>query len=138
MMENAVLLWVVGALAGSMVFFGAVVAPLVFRVLPAEAAGAFLRAFFPNYYVWGFVVAVLAAASAAFADRLSLALCLVVAILFLLARQWLMPKINKARDAALSGDTTAQGRFDRLHRFSVVINALQLILLLAIAARQAW
>lgn len=135
-MESAVLLWMVGALAGSMLFFGVVIAPLVFRVLPAESAGAFLRAFFPNYYVWGLVAAVLAAAMAAFADPISLLLSLVVAGLFIYARQSLMPKINAARDASLTGDQSAKTRFERLHRSSVVINAVQLVLLLAIGARQ--
>lgn len=137
-MESAVLLWVVGALAGSMLFFGVIVAPLVFRVLPAESAGTFLRAFFPNYYVWGLVVAVLAAVMAAFADPISLFMSLIVAGLFVYARQSLMPKINAARDASLSGDEHAKNRFERLHRASVVINAVQLVVLLAIGARQIW
>lgn len=138
MMDTGLLLWVVGALAGSMVFFGVVVAPLVFRALPAEAAGTFLRAFFPNYYLWGLAVAVIAAAVAAFSDWPSVAMCVVVALLFAYARQSLMPKINLARDASLGGDTAATGRFERLHRFSVVVNAVQLLVLLAVAGRLIW
>lgn len=137
-MDHAVLLWLVGALAGSMLFFGAIVAPMVFRVLPADSAGIFLRAFFPNYYVWGFVVATLAAVAAAFVDVVSLGLSMLVASLFVFARQFLVPKINAARDASLRGDVAAKARFDRLHRSSVVINALQLLILLAIAGLQIW
>lgn len=137
-MDHAVLVWLVGALAGSMLFFGAIVAPMVFRVLPADSAGVFLRAFFPNYYIWGFVVAMLAALAAAFVDALSLALSVLVASLFIFARQLLVPKINAARDAALAGDAAAKMRFDRLHRASVIVNALQLLILLAIAALQIW
>ena len=36
------LIWLPGALAGSMLFFAIVVAPTVFRALPAEVAGSFL------------------------------------------------------------------------------------------------
>ena len=134
-MSSALLLWVVGALAGSMIFFGAVVAPLVFRVLPADAAGSFLRAFFPNYYLWGLIVALIAALVGAFVDPTSLLLCIVVAALFIYVRQSLMPKINQARDASLAGDAAAKGRFERLHRASVAINLAQLVVLLVVAAR---
>jgi hypothetical protein len=50
--ENSIFLWAVGALTGSMVFFAVVVAPKVFQVLPPNQAGTFLRAFFPNYYLF--------------------------------------------------------------------------------------
>lgn len=136
--DLGLLLWVVGALAGSMLFFGVVVAPLVFRALPADAAGHFLRAFFPNYYLWGIAVAAIAAAIASVSDWSSSVLCVLIAVMFGYARQWLMPQINLARDAALGGDRDASTRFDRLHRFSVLINGLQLLLLLAIAGRLIW
>jgi len=138
MTTSAVLLWLVGALAGSMVFFGVVVAPLVFRVLPAETAGNFLRAFFPVYYLWGMALAAVAAVTGAFVDWPSAALCLTVALLFVFVRQFLVPRINQARDASLAGDTEASTRFQRTHRLSVGINMLQLIILLAVAAHLTW
>lgn len=138
MIDSAFLLWVVGVLAGSMLFFGVVVAPLVFRVLPADAAGSFLRAFFPSYYLWGLVVMIAAAVLAAFVDPVSLILCVLVAVLFAYTRQSLMPKINEARDASLAGNAEASIRFERLHRLSVIINAMQLLVLLAIAGMQIW
>ncbi|MDJ0740084.1 MAG: DUF4149 domain-containing protein [Gammaproteobacteria bacterium] len=134
MTTTALLLWTLGALAGSMLFFAAVVAPLVFRALSAAAAGAFLRAFFPRYYLWGIAVAAAAAALAAFVDWRAFAACAAVALLFVYARQSLMPKINAARDASQDGDAAAAARFERLHRISVLINAAQLLALLAIAA----
>lgn len=135
---SGLLLWVVGALAGSMVFFGAIVAPLVFRSLPADEAGRFLRAFFPKYYVWGMAVSLIGVVIAAFADVANLVLCVLVTLLFVFARQWLMPRINDARDASLTGDTAATARFDHLHKLSVVINMLQLLILLGISARLIW
>jgi len=138
MTSSAVLLWLVGALAGSMVFFGAVVAPLVFRVLPAEAAGTFLRAFFPAYYLWGMALAAVAAVLGVFVDWPSAVLCLTVTVLFVFVRQFLVPRINQARDASQAGDSDAGTRFQRMHRLSVAINMLQLIILLAVAAHLAW
>lgn len=136
--EMAVLLWVVGALAGSMVFFAATVAPTVFGALPADQAGSFLRAFFPKYYLWGLVVALLASIVAMGTTPLLGALCALVAVLFGYARQVLMPRINRARDAALIGEAGAERRFQTLHLQSVLINGLQLLLLIAVAGRLAW
>lgn len=131
--SSAATLWVVAALAGSMVFFGAIVAPLVFQSLPADKAGSFLRAFFPRYYLWGLALAVIAAIAALATTWVNTLLCIVVATLFVYARNWLMPRINRSRDAALDGDTQASTRFERLHRLSVAINMVQLVVLLVVA-----
>ena len=64
--------------------------------------------------------------------------CVTVAILFAYARQILMPKIGKARDARLRGEEGAEQRFSRLHRQSVIINGIQLVVLLAVAASLLW
>ena len=52
-------------------------------------------------------------------------------MLFVYARQFLMPAINRARDRELEGDASAGARFRALHLQSVSINAAQLILLVA-------
>jgi hypothetical protein len=136
--ENAILLWVVGALAGSMVFFAVVVAPKVFQVFPPDQAGTFLRAFFPNYYLWGLVVAAASTLIAVSTSwTISLA-CAAVAALFVYARQVLMPKINDARDAHLRGESGAGGRFKQLHLQSVIVNGFQLLVLLVAAAWLVW
>lgn len=137
-LQTAMLLWVTGTLAGSMLFFGVVVAPKVFQALPPQQAAAFLRALFPRYYAWGLIVALLSTVTAFFVGLAASIGCAVVAALFVYARQVLMPRINEARDASLAGDRQAKQRFDRLHRFSVIINGLQLLLLLAIAGWSLW
>lgn len=137
-LEAGVLVWMVGSLAGSMLFFGVVVAPQVFRVLPEESAGKFLRAFFPGYYLWGGVVATLAGLAALFIDWVSSLICLLVIVSFAYARQRLMPQINDARDASLRNEAQAEQRFERLHRLSVAINGVQFLLLLIVAARIIW
>ena len=50
-----------GILVGGMLFFGAVMAPLVFTHLPLPEAGAFIRAAFPWYYGFTLASAALAA-----------------------------------------------------------------------------
>jgi hypothetical protein len=136
--QTALLIWMSGTLAGSMLFFGIVVAPKVFQALPSQQAGVFLRALFPRYYAWGLIVALLSLVAAFFVDLAASLGCAAVAALFVYARQVLMPRINGARDAALAGDHQAKQRFDRLHRLSVIINGLQLLLLLAIAGWSLW
>jgi hypothetical protein len=136
--ENAILLWALGALAGSMVFFAVVVAPKVFQVLPPDQAGTFLRAFFPNYYLWGLAVAAASTLIAVWTSwTISLA-CAAVALLFVYARQILMPKINDARDAQLRGESGAGGRFKQLHLQSVIVNGFQLLVLVVVAAWLVW
>ena len=120
---------------GSMVFFSAVVAPLVFTRLPAEAAGAFIRQLFPVYYL---VLAGLTGAAALLVlgtDGGNAALFAIVAGGFVYARQVLMPRINALRDAELAGDAEAAPRFARAHRGSVVLNAVQMIALLVALVR---
>jgi len=126
-----------GILFGSMIFFAAVMAPLVFIKLPGEIAGRFIREVFPRYYLWGMVVggvALLAALGVSFTDVVLLAL---VVAGFVYARQLLMPRINQRRDAALAGDPAAKRQFENLHRYSVIINAVQMFLLLWVFIRLA-
>lgn len=134
----ASLLSAVSALIGSMIFFAATVAPTVFRTLSMKNTGAFLRSFFPRYYMWGFALAAIAAVLAAAIDGYLLAACALVASLFAYARQILMPQINEARDNHVRQIAGAGTRFHSLHIRSVAINALQLLLLTLVAAYLLW
>lgn len=120
-------LFAAALLTGGMVFFAALVAPLVFRVLPAEAGGQFIRALFPRYYLW---VAGCAAATAVALFPLSkpdAGIMAAVAGLAVWLRQALMPRINGLSDRARAGDAAAAKGFDRAHRLSVIANLLQMI-----------
>lgn len=122
-------------LLGSMVFFSAVVAPLIFAKLPADTAGRFIRCVFPWYYVIIISVGALAATCLfvrTMADAIAVA---AVALAAVFARQWLMPCINRARDGATSGFSADAQRFARLHRCSVWINALQVVVLAIVLIR---
>ena len=100
MTSQIVLPWLLGALVGSMLFFAITVAPTVFRALPGEHGGSFLRAFFPRYYLWGMLVALLCTLVALHGGAVTLVsvICALVTILFVYARQLLLPRINRARD----------------------------------------
>jgi len=136
---QAILLWTLGGLTGSMLFFAIVVAPAVFRALPGEPAGILLRALFPRYYLWGLVTAILATLLALPADAGAgvIVVCALVTVLFVFARQHLLPAISRARDAR-SGDEGAARRFRRLHGLSMLVNLFQLLLLMAATAWLIW
>lgn len=119
----------IAATIGAMLFFSICIAPLVFIRLEAQIAARFIRAVFPWYYAFGLLTSGLAAALCATHAPIASGLAFTVCLGFLLARQVLMPAINAARDASMSDPTLAQ-RFERLHRTSVAINVVQIVLLM--------
>ena len=127
-------LFSVALLIGGMVFFAALIAPLVFRVLPADHGGRFIRTLFPRYYVW--VMACSAAAVVALfpLSKPDAGIMAVVAGLAWWLRQSLMPRINALSDLAKAGDAEAQKGFDRAHKLSVVANLLQMVAAAAVLA----
>ncbi len=120
---------------GGMTFFSAVMAPLVFTKLPFETAGAFIRQVFPWYYFTmgaTTLVALLALlVNAGHTARWEASLLALVLLGFIVARQLLMPLINRARDEELAGRAGAAQRFKRLHQTSVLINGVQWTAVLA-------
>ena len=123
-------------LLGAMLFFPSVVAPVVFTSLPEAQAGAFLRSMFPRYYAFMIALSLIAALLfLAVSDESAYQaaiVCVFVGVSTLWVRQWLLPRINTARDAQLAGDVEAGRHFDRDHKLSVGINLLQLVLLVGI------
>ncbi|SHI20765.1 DUF4149 domain-containing protein [Ferrimonas marina] len=106
---------------GGMLTFQLLFAPLLFSKLELPTARAFIRAFFPWYYLYFAAltaVALLLRYSAQFyGDAWVLLGCLLG---FLLSGAILMPAANAASDA---GD---RRRFSWVHRLSVAINTVQL------------
>ncbi len=134
---DALALIAVAGIWGGMAFFAAVYAPLVFIKLDAATAGAFIRAVFPVYYLAMGTASLAAAVLLAVGTThgaLDVAVMGCTCALFWVARQALMPRINRARDRRES-DPGARARFERLHRLSVAINALQLLAVLVLLAR---
>jgi len=123
-------------LLGAMLFFPSVVAPVVFTSLPEAQAGAFLRSMFPRYYAFMIALSLIAALLFLVGSNqsafLATLVCLFVGVSTLWVRQWLLPRINAARDAQLAGNFETGRRFDRDHKLSVGINMVQLVLLVGI------
>jgi uncharacterized membrane protein len=127
------------AWVGSILFFSFVVAPIIFQVLSAESAARFVRALFPRYYAWGAISGAIALPSY-LGVPLSFdeyrgptvavqSLAIITGILIMLyAGNSLTPAINAARDAGAAGEA----RFRRLHRRSVWLNAVALLLGIAL------
>jgi len=125
------------ALFGSMAFFSAVMAPLIFIKLEAATAGAFIRQVFPWYYIVIGVLSSLGVVSFALVRPGDAVILGAVALGAYVSRQQIMPRINRERDLAKAGEAAAEDRFNRLHRVSVWINGAQLIGVLAVLLRFA-
>lgn len=121
-----------------MVFFAALIAPRVFKTLPEELAGSFIRNLFPVYYAVLTVTTGIAtfAISAGGQPDLSIIVA-VTSLFFIVARQILMPRINAVRDGKMAGDEKQSRTFDRLHRLSVIINLGQMIALAVVVVMLA-
>jgi len=110
------------ALIGGMVFFAAVMAPLVFTKLPPAVAGPFIRAVFPFYYLYCAISAAVAASGFWLRRQRKSALVLLVIIAAVLwAWLWLIPALDAMRAA---GNTAG---FNRGHSESVYLNAAELL-----------
>lgn len=122
---------------GSIVFFPAVVAPLVFRVLDGDQASLFLRALFPRYYLFLIITAGLAAFASWGEPAQALGLGAISLSTFYV-RDVMVPKINAWRDLEMDeGDQEAAAKFKRGHRATVVINMVQLVIAGVVLARVA-
>jgi len=123
----------VACLLGGMLFFPSVVAPVVFKALPEEQAGTFLRAMFPRYYSFIILLGVAACVSYALAESgrggsvlaPTVGITGLVVVSTLWVKQSLLPKINAARDAELAGDASAGASLNTMHRLLAVTNMLQ-------------
>jgi hypothetical protein len=121
-----------GALAGGMLFFGVVMAPLVFVKLPPDVAGPFIRAAFPFYYAYIIVTATLAACGFLLRrQRVSAIMLLAVVALTYWLWFWFLPHLEVMR---LAGDTAG---FDFGHKVSVWLNGAELIAAVGLLVKNA-
>ena len=127
------LIFLVTILIGSMIFFMAVVSPSVFATLSSNASSKFLRTIFPRMFLFGFIIAVLSLIPSYFSGNiLNSILLIVVAISFIINRNYLTPKINNFRDKELEGDEKASSNFKYMHLLSVLLFLLNFIILVSI------
>ena len=116
-----------------MIFFMAVVSPSVFNTLSTNASSKFLRTIFPRMFLFGFIIADLSLIpSYDSGNILNSILLIVVAVSFIINRNYLTPKINNFRDKELEGDEKASSNFKYMHLLSVLLFILNFIILVSI------
>ena len=115
----------VSLVLGVMLFFSFVLAPMIFKVLPPDNAGIFVRAIFPYYYLVNLLILCIICSFYIYYETfvLDFYLILFCTLLFFFNLIFLMPQINKYKD-----QQTEKG-FKIYHFISVIINFMQLIAL---------
>ena len=125
--------FLVTILIGSMIFFMAVVSPSIFTTLSTNASSKFLRTIFPRMFLFGFIIALFSLIlSYISGNNLNSILLLIVAVSFIINRNYLTPKINNFRDKELEGDDKASSNFKYMHLLSVLLFILNFIILVSI------
>ena len=111
--------YLLSSMVGIILFFTIIVAPTVFKVLPAEWSSKYVRNFFPKYYATlGLITLICVFLESNVTDKILLAIC---AIFFGFTLFYLTGKINIAKDSGKNR------QFHLLHGASVVINLFQLV-----------
>ena len=125
--------FLVTILIGSMIFFMAVVSPSVFATLSTNASSKFLRIIFPRMFLFGFIITFLSLILSYISGNiLNSILLVIVAVSFIINRNYLTPKINNFRDKELEGDEKASSNFKYMHLLSVLLFLLNFIILVSI------
>ena len=132
-MEINLSILIAGMILGFMIFFPIVVAPSVFKNFNEKQSSIFLRSFFPKYYLFGIIVTLIGIIISALEKDFVIILGFSLIFLsFVFSRQYLTPLINKAKDEIIKSDDLSKVKFERLHRFSVIINILQIFICIII------
>ena len=125
--------FLLAVLIGSMIFFIAVVSPSVFATLSTNASSKLLRTIFPRMFLFGFIIAILSLVLCYISSNiLNSILLIIVAMSFIINRNYLTPKINDFRDKELEGDKKASSSFKYMHLLSVLLFVLNFIILIGI------
>jgi len=123
-MQGAASMLLVAGIVGIMAFFTVAVAPTVFKVLPQEWAGVYVRAFFPKYNAFLGILTALAAYLAI--ESTTIAVLSLCASLFFFSLWVITPRINEARDLGKNRV------FGLLHGTSVIVSLAKMAALLSI------
>ena len=125
--------FLLAVLIGSMIFFMAVVSPSVFATLSTNASSKLLRTIFPRMFLFGFIIAILSLVLCYISSNiLNSILLIIVAMSFMINRNYLTHKINDFRDKELEGDKKASSSFKYMHLLSVLLFVLNFIILIGI------
>ena len=125
--------FLLAVLIGSMTFFMAVISPSIFATLSTNASSKLLRAIFPRMFLFGFIITILSLVLCYISSNiLNSILLIIVAMSFIINRNYLTPKINDFRDKELEGDKKASSSFKYMHLLSVLLFVLNFIILIGI------
>ena len=125
--------FLLAVLIGSMIFFMAVVSPSVFATLSNNASSKLLRTIFPRMFLFGFIITILSLVLCYISSNiLNSILLIIVAMSFIINRNYLTPKINDFRDKELEGDKKASSSFKYMHLLSVLLFVLNFVILIGI------
>ncbi len=125
--------FLLAVLIGSMIFFMAVVSPSIFATLSTNASSKLLRTIFPRMFLFGFIIAILSLVLCYISSNiLNSIFLIIVAMSFIINRNYLTPKINDFRDKELEGDKKASSSFKYMHLLSVLLFVLNFIILIGI------
>ena len=113
-------------LLGGLIFFSGLVAPSVFTSLDEKNARIFLRGIFPKLYLFAGIFSLFISLILFFINNFLSFIYFIITIGYFYSRQFLMIKINEA------SDQKNQKEFKKLHRFSVLIFIVQILLMLLI------
>ena len=111
-------------LLGGLIFFSMLVAPNVFSSLDEKNARVFLRGIFPKLYLYAGVLSLFVSLILFFINNYLSFIFFIITIGYFYSRQFLMLKINEA------SDQKNQKEFKKLHRFSVLIFIIQILLMI--------
>ena len=113
-------------LLGGLIFFSGLVAPSVFTSLDEKNARIFLRGIFPKLYLFAGIFSLFISLILFFINNFLSFIFFIITIGYFYSRQFLMLKINEA------SDQKNQKEFKKLHRFSVLIFIVQILLMILI------
>ena len=113
-------------LLGGLIFFSGLVAPSVFTSLDEKNARVFLRSIFPKLYLFAGIFSLFISLILFFINNFLSFIYFIITIGYFYSRQFLMIKINEA------SDQKNQKEFKKLHRFSVLIFIVQILLMFLI------
>jgi len=115
-------------LLGSLIFFSALVAPNIFKSLDEKNARLFLRGIFPKLYLYSGIICLFISLNLFFINDFLSFIFFIITLGYFYSRQYLMIRINQA------SDQKNQKEFKKLHRFSVLIFVIQILLMILIFA----
>ena len=104
-----------GLVAGTIVFYSAIVAPTVFRTLGERDASVFLRTIFPKFFLFLTLINVVNVLLALIDGQFGVMVMAAISAVLMGIAYGIIPMTNRSRDEGL------RQRFAKLHRVSVLL-----------------